>query len=183
MWKELFLTVAQLLVASPLAWKELKKEEQSQADFLNRFLYPLFGIIALTTFIGGLWFTRSGGLDTALKNSIVSVVSVFGAYYIVSYILNELAERFELAKNLFRFQQFTGYSSVVMYVLYCLSPFMSGFFILWILAIYTIHLVHMGAINFLNVPTHKRGAFIIVASALVIITPAAIHALFSFFIQ
>ena len=183
MWRELFLAVAQLLVASPMAWKELDREKKAQTDFINRFLYPIFGLIALASFIGGLWFTREGDLENALKKSIVSVVAVFGAFYIVSYVLNEIAARFELEQNIARFQQFTGFSSVVMFVLYCLIPFLPEFFILWLLALYTIHLVHMGAIYFLKVPARKRGAFIVAASALVILVPAFIHALFSFFIR
>lgn len=183
MWRVLFVTVAQLIVASPVAWKDLEKEKRDPSGFLNRFLYPLFGMIALTAFIGGLWFTRNGDLENALKNSIISVVAVFGAYYIVSYLLNEIADRFDLDQGLFRFQQFTGYASVVMYLLYCLIPFMSEFFIIWLLALYTIQLVHAGAIHFLMVPAHKRGAFIVTASALVILIPVIIHALFSFFMQ
>ncbi|HOO94620.1 MAG TPA: YIP1 family protein [Proteiniphilum sp.] len=183
MWRELFATVAQLLVASPMAWKDLERENRNRTDYLNRFLYPLFGLIALAAFVGGLWFTRDGDLENALKKSIISMVAVFGAYVIISYILNEIAERFALKQNLFLFQQFTGYASVVMYLLYCLIPFMSDFFILWLLALYSIHQVHMGAIYFFKVPAHKRGAFIITASALVILVPAFIHALFSFFIQ
>ena len=73
MWRELFLAVAQLLVASPMAWKELNREKKNQNDFFNRFLYPIFGLIALASFIGGLWFTREGDLENALKNSIVQV--------------------------------------------------------------------------------------------------------------
>ncbi|MDK2851989.1 MAG: hypothetical protein PWQ38_254 [Proteiniphilum sp.] len=183
MWRELFVTVIQLIVASPMAWKEIEREKRSHSDFLSRYLYPIFGLIALSAFIGGLWFTREGNLEVALKNSIISVVTLFGSYYIVSYILNEVAERFELKKNLTLFQLFTGYASVVMYLLFCLSSFISDFFILWLLALYTIHLVHMGSIHFLKVPAHKRGIFIISATALVILVPACIHLLFSFFIQ
>jgi len=183
MWRELFVTVVQLLVASPMAWKDLKREKSNRTGFLNRFLYPLFGVIALAAFIGGLWFTRNGDLENALKSSIISVVTVFGAYLIISYILNEISERFELKQDLFLFQQFTGYASVVMYLLYCLIPFMPDFFILWLLALYTIHLVHMGSVYFLKVPAHKRGVFIITASALVILIPVVIHALFSFVIN
>ncbi|MDD2327270.1 MAG: hypothetical protein PHZ13_02985 [bacterium] len=183
MWRELFLTIAQLIVASPMAWKDLEREERSHADFLNRFLYPLFGLIAFAAFVGGLWFTRNGDLENALKNSIVSIVSVFGAFYIVSWMLNEIAERFGLEKNLSRFQLFTGFSSVVMYALYCLISFLPEFFILWLLALYTIHLVHMGALYYLKVPAEKRGFFIIVASALVVLVPVFIQTLFTFIIQ
>ena len=180
MWRVLFVTVAQLIVASPVAWKDLEKEKRDP-PVSHRFLY-LSWYDCPYAFIGGLWFTRNGDLENALKNSIISVVAVFGAYYIVSYLLNEIADRFDLDQGLFRFQQFTGYASVVMYLLYCLIPFMSEFFIIWLLALYTIQLVHAGAIHFLMVPAHK-GEHLCYCIRSGDLIPVIIHALFSFFIQ
>ncbi|MBK5194676.1 MAG: DUF1282 family protein [Proteiniphilum sp.] len=183
MWRDIFVTIAQLIVASPRAWKEIRKEERAQSDFLSHFLYPIFGIIALATFIGGLWFTRNGDVESALKNTIIAIVAVYGGYYIASYVMNETAHRFGLEKNLPRFQQFAGYSSVVLYALYVIIPFLSDFFILWILALYTIHLVHTGAEFFKRVPQKLRMNFTILATALVVLSPALIQALFSFLIK
>ncbi|MBF6627596.1 MAG: DUF1282 family protein [Proteiniphilum sp.] len=183
MWRDLFVTVAQLIVASPRAWKELKKEEKTESDFLSHFLHPLFGIIALATFIGGLWFTREGDLESALKSTIITVVAVYGGYFIASYVMNELAYRFGLEKNLPRFQQFVGYASVVLYALYVIIPFLSDFFILWILVLYTIHLVNMGAKFFIRVPEKGRVNFVLLVSALVVFTPVLIQSIFSLMIQ
>lgn len=183
MWREIFVTVAQLIVASPRAWKEIKNEERAQSDFLSHFLHPIFGIIALATFVGGLWFTRDGDVESALKNTIIAIVAVYGGYFIASYVMNETAHRFGLEKNLPLFQQFAGYSSVVLYALYAVVPFLSDFFILWILALYTIHLVHSGAEYFKRVPKKLRMNFTILASALVVLAPALIQALFSFLIK
>lgn len=183
MWRDIFVTVVQLIVASPRAWKEIRKEERSQNSFLSHFLHPLFGIIALATFIGGLWFTRNGDVESALKNTIIAIVAVSGGFFIASYVLNETAQRFGLVKNVQRFQQFIGYSSVLLYALYVIIPFLSGFFILWILALYTIHLVHSGAEFFMKVPKKARMNFTILASALVILTPALIQLIFSLMIK
>jgi hypothetical protein len=183
MWRDIFVTIAQLIVASPRAWKEIRKEERTQSDFLSHFLHPVFGIIALATFLGGVWFTRNGDVESALKNTIIAIVAVYGGYYIASYVMNETAHRFGLEKNLPHFQQFAGYSSVVLYALYVIIPFLSDFFILWILALYTIHLVHTGAEFFKRVPQKARINFTILATALVVLSPALIQALFSFLIK
>jgi|AGTN01.3.fsa_nt_gi Protein of unknown function (DUF1282). len=183
MWRNIFVTIVQLIVASPRAWKEINKENGSQNDFLHRFLHPIFGVIALTSFVGGLWFTRNGDVESALKNAIINVIAVYGGYYIASYTLNETALRFGLEKNLPRFQQFVGYSSVALYALYIIIPLLSDFFILWLLALYTVHLVHTGAPFFLKIREDKRMNFTIAASALIVLAPTLINLLFSFLIN
>lgn len=179
MWRDIFVVMVQLLAAPHTAWRELKSEQKSPQEFLSKYLHPIFGIIALASFIGGLWFVRDGNLQSALKDAIVSVVAVYGGYFIASYVLNDIAPRFGVEKDIARLRQFVGYASVVMYLLYVVTAFMSGFFILWLLAIYTIHIVNTGAVFFLHVPEDKRINFSLAASALIVLTPIAIQVLFS----
>ena len=183
MWRDIFITIAQLIVASPRAWKDLEKEKRTQHEFLYRFLHPIFGIIAFTSFVGGLWFVRDGNVENALKSSIISVVGVYGGYFIASYVLNELAPRFGMSKNLARFQQFTGYASVVLYALFIIIPFLSELFILWLLALYTIYLVNSGTLYFTKAPKAKIADFTATASAIIILAPVLVHALFSYLIK
>jgi hypothetical protein len=183
MWRDIFITIAQLIVASPGAWKDLGKEKRTQHEFLYRFLHPIFGIIAFTSFVGGLWFVRGGSVENALKSSIISVVGVYGGYFIASYLLNEISPRFGLNKDLGRFQQFTGYASVVLYVLFMVTPFLSGLFIFWLLVLYTIYIVNVGAHYFMKVPRAKATDFTAVASVIIILSPVLIRALFSYLIK
>jgi hypothetical protein len=183
MWRDIFITIVQLIVASPRAWKDLKKEERAQHEFLYRFLHPMFGIIAFASFVGGLWFVRDGNVENALKNSIISVVGVYGGYFIASYVLNEVAPRFGLGKDLPRFQQFTGYASVALYVLFIVTPFLSDLFILWLFALYTIYLVNIGAFYFMKAPKARIADFTAAASAVIILTPVLVRALFSYLVK
>ena len=182
MWRDIFITIAQLIVASPGAWRNIEKEKRTQHEFLYRFLHPIFGIIALASFVGGL-FIRDGNLENALKTSIISVVGVYGGYFIAAYLLNEMAPRFGLKKDLPRFQQFTGYASVVLYVLFIVTPFLSELFILWLLALYTIYLVNTGTQYFLKVRATKITEFTVVASAVIILSPMLIRGLFFYLIK
>ena len=116
----------------------------------------------------------TGDCKSALKNSIISVAAIYG-FYIVSYLLHEAASRFGLKDPLSRFQIFTGYASVVVYVLYVFIPFFSDFFILWLLVIYTFYVVQTGAIYYLKVPTSKRTDFTIFASVLIVLVPTLIR--------
>lgn len=183
MWRDIFITIAQLIVASPKAWKDIEKEKRTQGEFLSHFLHPLFGMIAFASFIGALWFVRGGNVESALKSSIISFVGVYGGYFIASYLLNEIAPRFGLSKNLSRIQQFTGYASVVLYALFIITPFLSELFILWLLALYTIYLVNTGSHYFMKVSKAKVVDFTAAASAIIILAPVLVRALFSYLIQ
>lgn len=179
MWRDIFVTIAQLIVASPNAWKELDKEEKSQHEFLSHFLHPIFGIIAFATFVGSIWVEKEWNVENALKECIIAVVAIYGGYFIASYVLNELAPRFGLEKNLLRFQQFTGYSSVVVYTLFVATPLLSGVFILWLLSLYSIHLVSNGASYFVRVQKAKVTDFTAIASGVIVFSPVLLHWLFS----
>lgn len=184
MWRDLFVTISQLIVATPFAWKEINKDDTSLNSFINRYLHPFIGLIALAAFAGSLWFTsHDRGLEGALKNSIISIAAVYGGFYIVSYLLHETAYRFGLNEPLIRFQLFTGYASVVIYVLYVVVPFFSGFFILWLLVLYTFYVVQTGAIYYVKVPASKRMNFTVFSSLLIILVPTLIKGVFSFLIK
>ena len=183
MWRYIFITIAQLIVASPNAWKDLEKEKKTQREFLYRFLHPLFAIIAFTSFIGGLWFVQNGSVENALKESIINFIGVYGGFFIASFLLNEMAPRFGMKKNLLLFRQFTGYASVVLYVLFILTPFLPELFIVWILALYTIYVVNSGTIFFMKVPKAKVADFTAAASAVIILSPTFIRTLFSYLIK
>lgn len=183
MWRDIFITIAQLVAASPKAWKDIEKDKKTQHAFLSRFLHPIFGIIAFTSFVGGLWFVRDGSVESALKSSIICVIGVYGGYFIASYVLNEMAPRFGLAKDLPRFQQFTGYASVVLYALFIITPFLSELFILWLLALYTIYLVNNGTLYFIKTPKAKIADFTAAASAIIILSPVLVYAFFSYLIK
>lgn len=183
MFKDIILTIVHLIISPNIAWKDVSAEAEDQTEFLNRFLHPVFGIIALTSFIGGLWFTRDGNLQSALKEAIVSVVSVYGGYYIASYAINEIAPRFDLEKHLFSFQRFVGYSSVLLYVLYMILPFLSDFYILWFAALYTAYIVYAGAAIFFGISETKRMSFTVAATSLMLLVPGLITGILSFLIK
>lgn len=183
MWRDIFVTIVQLVVASPKAWKDIEKEEGSQHDFLYRFLHPIFGIMAITSFVGGLWFQPDGDVENALKSAIINIVGVYGGYFIASYVLNEMSLRFGITKHLSKFQQFTGYASVVVYALFIIMPFLSELFILWLLVLYTIYIVNCGALFFMKVPKDKVTDFTVIASSVIILLPVLIRTLFFYLIK
>jgi len=183
MFKEIFLTIIHLIASPQSAWKVIKMEDEDQQDFLSKFLHPVFGIIALTSFIGGLWFTRDGNVELALKTTIVNIITLYGGYLVTAHIVNEISFRYDLQKQLFTFRRFIGYSSVVIYSLYIIMPFFSDFFILWLFSVYTAYIVYIGAGVFFEIAENKKKKFTIASTTLILFIPLIINAIMNFLIK
>lgn len=163
------------LIASPKkGWERIIDEKINHQDFINNFLFPIFGFIAITTFIGAMWLTENGEIRWALKQTVAAVTALFGGFYPVSYWVNGLFPKFGLDKNLNDAQQFAGYSSVVLYVLFFVMPLLPGLTYLWLLAFYTLYMAYVGADVFLGVSGNKRLGFAVIASLPVVLIPLAI---------
>lgn len=171
------------MITTPEAsWHKLSAEEDHES-FLNNYLYPIFGVVALTSFVGGLWFVAGGSIEVALKNTITNIVTVYGGYYIGSYILNETLPHFGIQKNDSLVQQFVGYSSALIYALFIILPFLSDFFALWLFAFYTAYIVYIGYGIFIEGKEESRMQFTGVATASILLTPAIIKVILSFLIK
>ena len=182
MFKEIVLKIVQMITAPEVSWRKLLANENHES-FLNRYLHPIFGVIALSSFIGGFWLVPDGNLQMALKKSIINLVTVYGGYYIGSYILNEFLPRFGIAKNEPKVQQFVGYASSLMYALFIILPFFSDFFILWIFALYTAYILYTGYGVYIIGKDEHQMSFTGVATTSILLTPAIINIVLSYIIN
>ena len=80
-------------------------------------------------------------------------------------------------------QQFVGYSSALIYALFIILPFLSDFFILWMFALYTAYIVYTGFGLYIIGKEETRMSFTGIATALILLTPAAIKTILSFLIN
>lgn len=177
MWRDIIFTLVRLIFSPKKEWSNIESKRISETVFLNRFLFPIFGIIALTSFIAELWVIPDGNLQSALTASIIQIAAVFGGFYSIVYLLNETSTRFGLNASKLRLQQFVGYSSVVVYLLFMITPYLPKLLILWAVALYSIFIVRFGTINFLHVSTQHRNRYTAFTSALIILTPIVIKML------
>lgn len=182
MFKEIVLKITQIITNPEAAWRKLKEHENHES-FINRYLHPVFGVISLTTFVGGLWLVADGGLEIALKNTIISLVTVYGGYFIASYILNELFPKFGMSKDESKVQQFVGFSSALVYAIFIVSPLLPNLPILWIFAIYTVYIVYMGFEVYISVEEEQRVNFTGVATTVILLTPFIIKGILSILIK
>ena len=182
MFKEIVFTIIRMITVPDISWRKLSVDKNHEF-FLNRYLYPIFGVISLASFVGGLWFVPDGSLQVALKETIISLVTVYGGYYIGSYILNEFLPRLGISKNQTEVQQFVGYASSLIYALFIVLPFLSDFFILWVFALYTVYIVYTGYGLYIIGKEETRMSFTGIATALILLTPALINTILSFLIN
>lgn len=182
MLKEITLKIIQLIIAPEKAWRKLSAHQNHEA-FINRYLHPIFGVISLTSFIGGLWIVEGGNIEIALKESIRSLVTAYGGYYIASYILNEYLPRFGIPKNQLKTQQFVGYSSGLLYALYIITPFIPYLIILQLFTLYTVYIVYTGYGVYITGKEEHRMHFTGIATTFVLLTPAIIKGILSILIK
>ena len=174
MYKQLFLLLYRLSVYPEKTWKELsgKQEEYSREEFYRGYLYPLFGLIALFSFIGVFISRKEFVVDVALKMMIKDLLTYFSAFYLSSFALTKLLiSVFRFPAERYVVERFTGYSSAVIYLVSILYSLFPSFFFLPILMLYTVYIIWQGAVFYLKLDESNWVKFTIFASVLIILLP------------
>ena len=177
MFKRIFKTAMSLIVKPSDAWNVLcEKGEDDHESFLSGYVYPFIGMVTLAVFAGVFFTRKEFDLQIALKESIVSLLSVFGGFFLASYLINEMLRIvFHRAQNFKLCQRFVGYSSSLLYclnIVLCLFP---EFFFLRFLVFYTIYIVWEGAIPYMEVKESEQLKFVSIATLIIIATPYTIE--------
>ncbi|NDV58408.1 YIP1 family protein [Bacteroides sp. 519] len=171
------------LISSPAkAWEEIYLNEDKQ-KVLSAFVYPMIGLCALAVFAGVLFRQGWGSPESfqeAMTRCCVVAVSLFGGYFLASYVINEIGVRYFRQENdLSLIYQFAGYSLVVSF----LTNFVTGLFPeigFWglIFQFYIVYIVWVGAGILLQIKEESRMGFTLVASLLLITCPLFIQFVF-----
>lgn len=170
-----------LLLSSPeRGWKRANEVRSNHEEFLNNFLYPIFGVISITTFAGAMWLSDVGGVHYALRVVIAAITSLFAGFHLASFMVNELFPKYGMVKDTHAAQQFVGYSSVMLYVLYLLMPLINGYRGLWTVALLSIYLTITGSKIFLGINEDKRIAFSFVSLLIIVLLPLILNYLLRF---
>ncbi|MDR0429833.1 MAG: hypothetical protein LBH58_05060 [Tannerellaceae bacterium] len=177
MYKELFKWVVAIITQPAKAWDELSRKKEKGDEHLNRFVYPLIGLVTAAAFVGILFTHKDFNIELALKSSIKALVSYFGGFFLAAYLLNELwVAMFKRENDIKLCQRFVGYSSAMIYSLNIVLMLLpaSDFFFLRALMFVTVYIVWEGAAPYMKVPDKERLKFMIVASLLIISLPQII---------
>lgn len=183
MIKSIAQIVLMLILKPQEGWQEIAHREESQEQFFNDYLYPLFGLISITTFVGAMWMGVGGNVGYALRNVIVVLTALFGGFHIGAYVMDEIYQKYEQMRDERRIRLFVGYASVVVYLLYLIMPLLPGVEFLWLLIAYSFYLVKEGVIHFLNIAEDNQSTFTLIGLAVVVLSPIVISVLMGIVIK
>lgn len=180
MYKEIIKWVIAIISQPGKAWVALADKEDSDDDFLTRFVYPLIGLVTLAAFMGVLLTRKEFDFELALKLSIKTLVSAFGGFYLAAYVLNELWQSvFKREKDMKLWQRFVGYSSSLMFALNVVLMLLPEFFFLRIFVLYTVYIIWEGAGVYMHVEEKERLKFVGIVTAGILLSPAIIEIVIS----
>ncbi|MDR2804804.1 MAG: hypothetical protein LBB85_04060 [Dysgonamonadaceae bacterium] len=175
MFKQLFVLLFKIIAESTPTWKVLSDQPNKDNEhFYKSYLFPVLGIIALLAFAGVL-IEHSFDvhvLQRVLKTVIKQVIVYGGSFYLVSHVFSEsVFPRFGLPKDQLRAEQFTGYSSALIYVIAMVKVLFPSLFLLNILIFYTFYILWTGAIQFLKINEDQIIKFTTFAGIIILVTP------------
>ena len=179
MLREIVDLIYSLILQPAKSWSELaEKKDTDSEQFLNRYLYPVFGIMALFAFIGVVTHKKEFDVQVALKTTISLVVSVFLGFYLASFALTEaLNSVFGKIKQPKIHQQFVGYASSLIYVVNMLLALFPELVFLKFLILYTVYMVWEGATPYLDIEEDIKTKFTVIAGAIILIIPTLVESL------
>ena len=180
-YKGLFHQIWALLSVPGKAWDEIR-EHGGGHDIQTGFVYPLIGLCGLSEFAGTFIGRDFSSLmfQVALTRCCAVAVALFGGFFLASYLLERMGQRwFGLSCSRERMQAFTGYSMVVIFVLDTICPFFPIAILRWLLQLYTLFIVFEGARRYLDVKDTKLTSYTLVATILILLSPALIEFIFN----
>ena len=170
-YKELFQRVVSLISTPGKAWDEIIERKEGRT-VVSKFVYPLIGLCGLSEFLGALIGHDTSALvfQFAMTRCCAVAVSLFGGFFLASYLLDKINSRWTKALiSLEQMQVFVGFSMVAIKVLHL------------ILQIYTIVVAFEGTRRWLHISEEKQTSFAIVSTIAILACPALIEFLFNEF--
>ena len=173
----LFSTAISLIFKPSDTWIVLnEKQADNRNSFLYSYFYPFIGLITLAAFIGVFFTRKEFDLQIALKESILVLLSLFGGFFLASYILNEIwYSLFHCERNMKLCQSFVGYSSSLIYVLNIVLSLFPEFFFMRFFVLYTFYMVWEGVIPYMKVNESEQFKFASISFLIIILAPLIIE--------
>ncbi|GHT70779.1 membrane protein [Bacteroidia bacterium] len=177
MFKQIFELLVGLITQPAKAWSNLSgKQETNNEEFYKSYLYPLFGIVALLSFVGVFLTHKNFDVQLALKNCIGFVITAFVGFYLASYFLSKVMGKvFNRPGEIKLCQRFVGYSSSFTYVLFMVLSLFPELFFLKIFLLYTIYIIWEGAIPYMVIEENIQMKFTVLAGIIILLTPFIIE--------
>jgi hypothetical protein len=177
MFKELYKLAIALVLKPSETWLRLrgKDEGTDNETFLNRYVYPFIGMVALASFLGVFLSRREFDLQLALKSVILTLVASVGGFFFAAYAINySLIKWFKRIDDFRLCQRFVGYASTLIFAINIVLSLLPEFFFLRIFVLYTIYIVWEGAIPYMGINEKEQLKFSIITTLIIILSPLVI---------
>lgn len=181
MFKRIIQLLFKFILLPAKTWRNVSGKEDTDNDlFVKNYLYPVFGIIALASFLGIFISKREFDVELALKTTISITLTVFLSFYLASFLLNEFIRRkFRIEVQTYKTQRFVAYSSSLIYIIYIISSLVPSLFFIKIIALYTFFIIWTGADSFMEIDGDKKLNFTIFAGLIIILSPYLLETILS----
>lgn len=165
------------IISSPTnTWEELSNEKKDTTKSDVHFFYVLIGINMLAVFFGTLFSLGELPVVTAILRSIIWGIAIYGGFWGVYYILNEmLYKRHQVKMEKASSQRLIYYSFVLTLSLHVITFLFPNLEFLKIGLIYTLFIVWEGVGKM--IPTlneNERSNFVLLLSGSIILLPIII---------
>lgn len=173
----MFQKIMRLLLSPGKFWNEVEGRNVQM-----NFVFPLIGVCGLAEFAGTLlrYDGTPGQLfQWALTNCCSVAVALFGGFFLATYLMGKIDRKWSggcLSGE--KTQAFVGYSMVVTFATDIVCGLYPVLILKWILQLYTIFIVFEGVRCFIKVPEKRLTAYTVAASAVILLSPAAIWFIF-----
>jgi hypothetical protein len=146
-------------------WPRIAGETASQGDILRRYVLPLAAIGPVASFIGSqvfgyglLGFSYRPGLVWSLSNALISFVLAIVSVYVLAFIADFLAPKFDGVANRANAFKLVAYGYTAGWVagIFGLIP---ALVIFRILGLYSLYLIYTGATPMMKVPQQKAAGY------------------------
>lgn len=180
-YTQLFKRISLLISDPEKAWKEIYKENDYR-NVQGNFVFPLIALCGISTFIGCLIGNTEG--PSVFQSALMKVgglfISLFAGFFLVSYIVQKLNQRYlHREENAVQAQCYVGYSMVILFVLLFVSGFLSISIFFWILMFYTVYVTYQGAKVLVRVEDSKINLYAIVTALAIMLCPKIILFIFN----
>lgn len=174
---KIILCKMKLILFSPQkAWSSIDNENNSHEKVLTSFVLPLTAFVAVVAFIGyGLigyraesytsWATYSNFqnlVSVGFKIAFAMAITIVAGIYLISFVINALAEKFSSQTNLNKAFSLVAYSYTPAFVggIFFIFPNYAWFAI--ITSVYSLFLFYSGLQTLMQTPLEKKNSFFLV---------------------
>ena len=172
-----------VLIASPrVGWEDINVGGIATSRVMRVAFFPLLAVLAITTFVP-MAYDKTITVSMSLMMAIINFSSYFFSYYIVCYLLGGFYPQLVKTKGATaRLHELVLYSLIYLVLLAIIANVLPiNFTPIFFMMTYLVWIVYRGT-HYMGLEKQQEPRFLIVASALLLLTPFIIQRLLSMLI-